>query len=200
MAPKSLTVQEKAIQKEKLLAKGRALLAMHGVRKTGVEDIAKAANMAKGSFYQYFASKEAFFFELIVQFHKEWFQKAAEAFAHAGNVPLKERVREHISLTLRSPEYLSIFKYHEEIEELMRGVLKLSQGKVGALMEMEHAAYEHLLKLCQIDTQKVKPGVVHNYLHAIVFGMANIDLMEKDCLDETFEALLDGLIIYIFGR
>jgi AcrR family transcriptional regulator len=199
MSPKSLTTQEKMLQKEKLFAKGRELLIAYGVRKTSVEDIMKAANMAKGSFYQHFESKEAFFFELIVQFHHEWFQKAGEAFAQPSGLPLKERVREHIRFYFHSPEYLAIFKYHEEIEELIYRMQELSQEKVDALMELEHNAYEQLLQLCRIDTRRVKAGVIHNYLHAIYFGIANLDLIEKDFVDATFEALLNGLIIYIFG-
>lgn len=199
MSPKSLTEQEKNIQAEKLFAKGRELLASYGVRKTSVEDITKAANMAKGSFYQHFESKEAFFFEIIVRFHSDWFQKAEELFAQPGEAPLRERVREFIRLCFHSPEYLSLFKYHEELEELIQNMQKLSQEKVDAMMEMEHMAYERLLRLCHIDTQKVKAGVIHNYFHAIYFGVANAGLMEKDCMDETFEALLNGLITYIFG-
>ena len=199
MSPKSLTAQEKALQRERLFMKGRELLAIYGIRKTSVQDITKAANMAKGSFYQHFESKEALFFEVIVRFHSEWFQRAEETFAQPGGLPLKERVREFIRSCFHSPEYLSIFKYHDELKEMIQGMQALSRDKVDALMEMEHAAYERLLKLCRIDTGKVKPGVIHNYLHAMYFGVANADLVERDCVDETFEALLDGLIAYIFG-
>ena len=66
-------------------------------------------------------------------------------------------------------------------------------------MELEHHAYERLLTLFHFDTQKVKPGVLHNYLHVVYLGIANESMMESDCLTETFEALLDGLINYIFG-
>ncbi len=199
MAPKSLTGQEKTIQKQRLLEKGKELLFSYGVKKTSVEDITKASGMAKGTFYQHFDSKEACFFELIVQFHLSWFQQAEAYFSAPSDEPLKERVRSFIRMCFHSHEYLSIFKYHDEIEEMLLGMRSDSSGGVGDLLEMEHASYERLLNMFHFDTQKVKPGVVHNYLHAIYFGIANTDMMEKDCVDETFEALLDGLIYYIFG-
>ena len=199
MSPKILTEQDKAMQREKLLAKGRELFAVHGVHKTSIEDITNAANMAKGSFYQHFKSKEALFFELIVRFHRELFENAGTALAQPGCMPLKERVREYIRLCFKSPEYLSIFKYHEEIDELIFSMQKDSQEEVDALMEMEHAAYEKLLQMYGIDTRQIKPGVIHNYLHAMYFGIANTSLMERDCMDDTFEALLNGLIVYVFG-
>lgn len=199
MSPRSLTEQEKNIHAEKLLAKGRELLAAYGVRKTSVEDIAKAAGIAKGSFYQYFDSKEAFLFELIVQFHNEWFSTAEKVITAPSAVPLRERIREYIWQSFHSPEFLFIFKYHEEITELLEHVQSLSPKKVDALMALEHNTYAKLLELCQIDTQKVKPGVIHNYLHTVYTGISNVDIMEKDCIDDTFEALLSGLILYAFG-
>ncbi len=199
MSPKSLSTQEKMIQREKLFEKGRELLSAYGVRKTSVEDITRAASMAKGTFYQHFDSKEAFFFELIVQYHSQWFHEAELFFTAPGDQPLEERVRSFIRMCFRSPEYLSIFKYHEEIEELILGMQAVSKARVDDLMVMEHSTYERLLNLFHIDTQKAKPGVIHNYLHAMYFGIANNGLMEADCMDEMFEVLLNGLIVYIFG-
>ncbi len=199
MSPKSLSEQEKIIQREKLLEKGRELLSAYGVRKTSVEDITRAASMAKGTFYQHFDSKEAFFFELIVQYHGEWFHQAELFFLAPGGEPLKERVLSFIRMCFKSPEYLSIFKYHEEIEELILGMQAVSKEKVDDLMQMEHHTYARLLNLFHIDTRSVKPGVIHNYLHAMYFGIANNGLMEIDCMDEMFEVMLNGLIVYIFG-
>jgi AcrR family transcriptional regulator len=199
MSPKSLTFQDKKQQKEKLLAKGRELLLTYGIRKTSVEDITKAANMAKGSFYQHFESKDVFFFELIELFHKELFQMADEAFSKPSDMPFKERVREFIRFCFQSPVQLFFFKFDEELGELLRGIQNISKDRVEALMEMEHTEYELLLKQFNIDTQKVKPGVVHNYLHAIYFGIAYVNLMEQDCMEETLDALINGVIVYIFG-
>jgi AcrR family transcriptional regulator len=197
MSPKSLSLQERNKQKERLFAKGRELLTKYGVHKTSVEDITKAAGMAKGSFYQYFDSKESFFFEIVVQFHNEWFYNAGQTFAKAGELPLKELVRDYLRQFYRSQEYLFFFQYHEEIEELFQ--VGLGQRKVDELQKLENEAYERLLLQFHIDTQRVKPGVVHNYLHTIYFGIANEYLMDKDCVEDTFEVLLNGLITYIFG-
>lgn len=199
MSPKSLTGQEKQLQRQRLLEKGRELLFTYGVKKTSVEDITKAAGMAKGTFYQHFESKEVFFLELITQFHVTWFSQAEVFFAAPSEQPLEERVREFIRGCFHSHEYLSIFKYHDELEEMLLGMQAGGHAAFGDLMDMEHAAYERLLHMFRIDTQRVKPGVIHNYLHAVYFGVANESLMERDCLEDTFEALLSGLIHYIFG-
>ncbi len=199
MAPKGLTEQEKNIQKQRLLAAGKGLLASYGVRKTSVEDITKAAGMAKGTFYQHFESKEAFFIEVIEQYHRDWFHQAELFFSAPGEEPLRDRVRGFIRGNFYSADFLAIFKFYDEIEELILTLQAASSPMPGDLQDMEHASYERLLRLFDIDTQKVKPGVVQNYLHTVYFGIANEGMLEKDCMGETFEALLDGLIHYIFG-
>ena len=44
-----------------LLQKGREYFIRYGLKKTSVEELAKAAGIAKGSFYKFFSSKEALF-------------------------------------------------------------------------------------------------------------------------------------------
>jgi AcrR family transcriptional regulator len=169
------------------------------VRKTSVEDIAKTAGMAKGTFYQHFDSKETFFIEVIEQYHRDWFHQAELFFSAAGEEPLRDRVRSFIRCNFYSADFLALFKFYDEIVELILTLQAAESPMPGDLQDMEHASYERLLRLLDIDTQKVKPGVVHNYLHTVYFGIANEGILDKDCMGETFEALLDGLIHYIFG-
>lgn len=199
MSPKNLSNQDKDIQKEKLLLKGKELLILYGIRKTSIEDIMKAVNMAKGSFYMYYESKEDFFFELIMKLHKDWFFQAEETFSKFEGAKLKDCVREFIKQRFISPEFTAFFRYHDEIEVLIEKIKNISPQKVYDLFHMEKAAYERLLKLCKIDTIKVKPSVIRNCLHAVYFGISSPYVMGAEYFNETFEALLNGLILYIFG-
>lgn len=199
MAPRKLTDSEMLHQKQRLLEKGKDLLLSYGVKKTSVEDITNAAGMAKGTFYNHFDSKEDYFLELLTQIHTTWFQQAELYFTMESPESLKDRLRNFIRKCFDSYEFLAFFKYHDEFREMLLDMQARSDPGIKDLMEMEHATYERLLKMFNFDTQKVKPGVVHNYLHAMYFGIVNVRLMEADSLEETFEALLNGLIGYIFG-
>lgn len=198
MSPKSLTDQEKELQKNRLLEKGKDVLFSYGVKKTSIEDITKAAGMAKGTFYKHFDSKDEFILEMIKRLHTKWFHQAELYFSGTSPESLKERIREFIRLCFHSQEFIIFFKYHDEFEEILQDMQARSNPGIKDLLDMEHAAYERLLNMFHFNTQKVKPGVVRNYLHTMYFGIANVELMERDCLDETFETLLDGLIEYIF--
>lgn len=199
MSPRKLTDREKCLQKNKLLERGKDLLFSYGVKKTSIDDITRAAGMAKGTFYNHFDSKEDFVLELIKQLHTTWFNQAELYFSESSSESLKDRLRNFIRKCFRSQEFLSFFKYHDEFKEIMLEMQACSDPGFKDLMDMEYAAYERMLNMFHFDTQKVKPGVVHNYLHAMYFGIINVGLMESNCLDETFDAMLEGLVEYIFG-
>lgn len=62
--PRGFSESQKRIFKEKLLASAREALKRTGVRKTTVEELAKASNLSTGAFYKFYPSKEALFFEV----------------------------------------------------------------------------------------------------------------------------------------
>lgn len=50
-----------------MLSEGRHQFETAGLRKTSVEDLTKAAGIAQGSFYMFFASKEELYYELLLE-------------------------------------------------------------------------------------------------------------------------------------
>ncbi|MCI3921024.1 TetR/AcrR family transcriptional regulator [Paenibacillus sp. TRM 82003] len=61
------TELEKADVRENLRAAGRALFAERGLQKTSVGELTAAAGIAAGTFYLFYESKEALFFEVLQQ-------------------------------------------------------------------------------------------------------------------------------------
>ncbi|MFH1513530.1 MAG: helix-turn-helix domain-containing protein, partial [Bacillota bacterium] len=57
--PKSFSDAERAYIKERLLREAEACLAAYGVRKTTVDELVRRAGIPKGTFYLFYASKEA---------------------------------------------------------------------------------------------------------------------------------------------
>lgn len=200
MAPKIINEENKSIQREKLISKGRELMNTYGIRKTSVENITKAAGMSKGSFYLNFESKEALFLEIINRFHNEWFTSAEKLLKDTPSELLRSKIKNFISGVFKSPDYLFIFKFHDEIMDLIKHTSVKSTYALQNLLEMENKTYTYLLKLCGKDVNIVKPGVVHNYMHLLYFVAANNDIMVEEHKTETFEVALEGLLKYIFGE
>lgn len=60
-----MKIKQKDINREKLLCHGVALLMQQGYHGTGLQEILDAVQVPKGSFYNYFGSKENFAAEII---------------------------------------------------------------------------------------------------------------------------------------
>jgi AcrR family transcriptional regulator len=82
--PRGWSERERATIQDRLLAAGRDLFATHGIRKTSVEDLTRAAGISKGAFYQFYESKEALFFEIIGRFELEFRQMLLAGLARPG--------------------------------------------------------------------------------------------------------------------
>jgi AcrR family transcriptional regulator len=76
--PKAFTEREKEIIQKQLLEAGRQYFETHGVRRTNVEDLTRAAGISKGAFYLFYESKEALFMEILNQFEHEFRQRIFE--------------------------------------------------------------------------------------------------------------------------
>jgi hypothetical protein len=48
-----------------------------------------------------------------------------------------------------------------------------------------------------VETEKVKPGVVLNCIHAIFTGIYNNDLMVDEYITEALDVLIEGIVTYV---
>jgi AcrR family transcriptional regulator len=65
--PRAFTEREKELIGRRLLEQGHRLFSAYGLKKTNVEEIARAAGISKGAFYSFYESKEALFMDVIEQ-------------------------------------------------------------------------------------------------------------------------------------
>lgn len=67
--PKAYSQTEREYIIMRLTEEGKACLLQYGVRKTSVDELVKRANIPKGTFYLFYASKELLFFNLFLEQH-----------------------------------------------------------------------------------------------------------------------------------
>jgi AcrR family transcriptional regulator len=90
--PRGFTQTERERIRDRLFEEGERLFAARGVRRTTVDEIARAAGIAKGSFYRFARSKEEFFFDLLEHAEAEIRREIEEALARTdGGSPGPEQ-------------------------------------------------------------------------------------------------------------
>jgi AcrR family transcriptional regulator len=191
--PRALTEQEKCKQCQKLLDKGKPLVLTHGLRKISVDDVIKAADMAKGTFYQHFQSKEEYLYALIMELHKNIFTQVEKILVETNDI--RANARGFFAQLFRIPEMAFFMQNEHDTTWLLESV---PNAEIQSFKQLEVGLFEKMLCLAGVDTTKIKPGIVHNYIHAL-FLINGSDLMMKETLEETVDLITDSLIFYIFG-
>jgi AcrR family transcriptional regulator len=79
--PKGFTLQENELIRKRLLEQGYKQFSIYGLKKTNVEELAEAAGISKGAFYNFYASKEALFMD-VIELAEERFRKELLAAIH----------------------------------------------------------------------------------------------------------------------
>lgn len=85
--PKGFSDSEKTIIRERLLEQGSKLFSAYGLKKTNVEEIAKAAGISKGAFYLFWSSKEALFMDVVEQVERNFRQEVLAVIHLPGPTP-----------------------------------------------------------------------------------------------------------------
>src|SRR5262245_6376057 len=117
--PKGFSERERTIIRAKLREKGGELFGVYGVRKTNVEELARAAGISKGAFYLFYESKEELFFELLEQFEAEYQAAMLEQIAES-EAPARERMKALLlkALAVRHENALFARLSQEDFEHL----------------------------------------------------------------------------------
>ena len=192
--PRALTEQEKCVQCQRLIEKGKSVVLTHGIKKISVDEITRAADMAKGTFYQHFETKEQFLFRLMEYIHEQIFEQAEKMIQSEPD--LQKKAHGFFTNLFRMPEMAFFIQNEQAITELF--LVIMPEGELQSFKQMETAMFEKMLILAGANIKKVKPGVVHNYVHTLYLLMGS-DLMIKEDLSDTFDCIIDSLISYIYG-
>ena len=104
--PKGFTEQEKKIIKDNLIEKGTDLFGTYGLKKTNVEEITSAVNIAKGSFYSFYSSKEELFLDILQRTEKKVIKEIQQLLKNMKKNPkgtFKDFIRFHFRVPKEQP-------------------------------------------------------------------------------------------------
>ncbi|WP_312832070.1 TetR/AcrR family transcriptional regulator [Sedimentibacter saalensis] len=109
------TVKEGEVRRREILVAARELFVSRGYEQTSVNDILKVVDIAKGTFYYYFSSKEEVLEAIILDIVEEGARRA-ENVLKDKSVPLVNRIM--MAIMAQTPE----FEGSDEIKEEMHKV------------------------------------------------------------------------------
>ncbi|WP_019228089.1 TetR/AcrR family transcriptional regulator [Sedimentibacter sp. B4] len=144
------TVKEGEVRRREILVAARELFVSKGYEQTSVNDILKIVDIAKGTFYYYFSSKDEVLEAIILDIVEEGARRA-EYVLKDKSVPLVNRIM--MAIMAQTPE----FEGSNEIKEEMHKVenTKLERLYLRAMLK----------RMTPVLEEPVQEGIERNIFH-----------------------------------
>jgi len=178
-----------------LLKNGFELIKKYGMRKTSVEEIAKSCGIAKGTFYNFFKSKEEFVFEIIQNKRnkaKEYFKSLVDKNGYMD----KKEVRQYLEYMVNPDNNLYLYLTAEDLAVLHA---RLPKGIIPKDEEVK-ATTTLLMKCIKDISPSCDWRVLANYLKIIALASINKDKIIEEALPANISGILDLTMQEIFGK
>ena len=188
--PKIFTETDRNLIRTKLLEAGLTELNDKSYRSISLDDITASVGIAKGTFYNFFPSKESFFYE-VMQLIKENNREDLKELFRNGT-PSKSDIEK--CLYHRYTQVKTVYDYltPEEIKIIVR---KLPNGDV----QNDSAEFAETLCKCFHTTKgKADPKIIVNTCNVLGLASSNRNMLEESAYSETIRLLCRALTDYIF--
>jgi len=124
------TVKEGEVRRREILVAARELFVKKGYEQTSVNDILRIVDIAKGTFYYYFASKEEVLEAIILDIVEEGARRA-EKILKDKSIPLVNRIM--MAIMAQAPEFEGSDEIKEELHKVENA--KLEQLYLRAMLK-----------------------------------------------------------------
>lgn len=196
--PKSFSDAERAYIKERLLREAEACLAAYGVRKTTVDELVRRAGIPKGTFYLFYASKEALIFDVILKINTEVQEKLIGHISAMREKPNAEQLTDIVFQLYRSLDGTFLLKLVEsgELEFLMQK----APPEFKAMNALDDSAMVAKLLALFPMADADKSALYSAALRGAFLLLLHKEEISTDRFDDMLRLLIRGIIMQMFGE
>ncbi len=190
--PRAFSERERGVIQERLRAAGRDAFRAQGLRRTSVEELARAAGISKGAFYLFYPSKEALFFDVLERFEiamRERLLREVDGAPRDG-----PRLLLATALSLREAEPLLERLAVEDAAYLLRAV---SEEQARELLQRDVAFVAEVVERLGRAGVRIgtEPAVLAGLLRALFF----VSLHREEIGAAVYPAVADLLVERLAG-
>jgi AcrR family transcriptional regulator len=181
---------EREIIKERLDEVAQECLLKYGVKKTTVDQIVQMAGISKGSFYNFYPSKEILFFRVLEEYQRSIIEQLTNKFSKKDyiGIDLFTEMIYELYQNVRKSFIMNIIQ-NQEFEYLMRKLPKeliVNHHSLDDLFSKQIFSYINIKNDINID-------VVSASLRAIFMSMIHIEEIGEKDFDEVLKLLIKGV-------
>lgn len=189
--PRIFSHKDRESIRKVLIENGRKALEKSSYKNISVADIALETGIAKGTFYNFFSSKEAFFYEVIISIRDENRRELTELI----HEPTWQNAYDFFFRRYTTSKTVYDYFTTEEMKIIFR---RLPEKQTEADEDSVKLARQ-LISVCT-DRKTIKAEVVVNLMNIAAAAASNRDFLLKEQYNETVSVLAKAMADYIFGK
>mgnify|MGYP000851431033 FL=1 len=187
----AFTDEEKKVIKKKLHTVAKECLQRYGVKKTTVDQMVVMANISKGSFYNFYSSKEMLFFTVLEEYQIDTMNRLIEQLEQENlrNTNQFVQLLYDFYQDFRYSFMYTIFK-NNEMELLIR---KLPKEVITTHHLLDDRMVEKIMSHINIQ-ENITVEIVSALFRTIAMSILHIDEIGEKQFDIVLKLLIQGII------
>ena len=187
----AFTAEEKEVIKRKLHTVAKECLQRYGVKKTTVDQMAALADISKGSFYNFYSSKEMLFFAVLEEYQIDVMNHLTEQLGMETKIDTNRLVQLLYDFyqDFRYSFMYTIFKNHE-MELLVRKLPK-------EVITNHHLIDDRMVKkiVSRINIREnISVEIVSALFRTIAMTILHIEEIGEEQFDTTLKLVIQGVV------
>ena len=187
----AFTDEEKGVIRNKLHKVAKECLQRYGVRKTTVDQMVAMADISKGSFYNFYSSKEMLFFTVLEEYQIDTMNRLTEQLTQTSQIGTEQfaRLLYDFYQDFRYSFVYTIFKNHE-MELLIR---KLPKEVITNHRLMDDRMAEKVVSRINIK-ETISVEIVSALFRTIAMSILHIEEIGEKQFDTILKLLIQGIV------
>ncbi len=187
----AFTAEEKEVIRKKLQKVAKECLQRYGVKKTTVDQMAAMVDISKGSFYNFYSSKEMLFFTVLEEYQIDVMNRLTEQLGMETKIDTNRLVQLLYDFyqDFRYSFVYTIFKNHE-MELLVRKLPK-------EVITNHHLIDDRMVKkiVSRINIREnVSVEIVSALFRTIAMTILHIEEIGEEQFDTTLKLVIQGIV------
>ena len=190
----AFTAEEKEVIRKKLHKVAKECLQRYGVKKTTVDQMAAMVDISKGSFYNFYSSKEMLFFAVLEEYQIDVMDRLTEQLDMEAKIDTNRLVQLLYDFyqDFRYSFMYTIFKNHE-MELLIR---KLPKEAITNHHLIDDRMVKKIVSRINIR-ENVSVEIVSALFRTIAMTILHIEEIGEEQFDTTLKLVIQGIVVQI---
>ena len=187
----AFTSEEKEVIRKKLNKVAKECLQRYGVKKTTVDQMAAMVDISKGSFYNFYSSKEMLFFKVLEEYQIDVMNRLTEQLGMETKIDTNRLVQLLYDFyqDFRYSFMYTIFKNHE-MELLLR---KLPKEAITNHHLIDDRMVKKIVSRINIR-ENVSVEIVSALFRTIAMTILHIEEIGEEQFDTTLKLVIQGIV------